>query len=445
MAEAVGLVVGEVANGRGGSGRVVPAARVARQLPAQVFGEQLGKAPAQNVRPMTAARSRRRRSTSGRRSSRAARSAPIVGGIGSSARSDPRGLRSAGVGLVRARRRRTARRTAGCPRRRPRTRVRGGRAAAPARADRAEVAASASSSASRRAAPQGRPSQPVRTHLLELRTCDGDQEERTAAEIEDVPEQLDQDRLGPLEVVDEQDQRAFSGEGLEEAPDRPADLLARDRSSVRPDDRRDPVAHEVGPVRPGDDGLKLGQRRHPRLAGARCPSRREDELSDRPVGDPLAVRQAARAQDRGPLGDPGEGLGDEAALADAGRADDRDQARHSLRERPARTRRAGRRARLLRPTNGVVVRRTIASPSVEGHQANGRRDRSPVVAPGWHRLRRRRCPDQPFRLRRQQHLSGAARRGESGRCPERRTGERRYRPVAPAGQDLAGRDADADE
>src|SRR5581483_9090281 len=48
-----------------------------------------------------------------------------------------------------------------------------------------------------------------------------------------------------------------------------------------------------------------------------------EHLDDRPVGDPLAVGEAAAADGAG--ADLGERLGDEARLADPGVADDRDQ------------------------------------------------------------------------------------------------------------------------
>ena len=84
VAEAIGLVIGEVRAVGADQVAARQASEAARELAALVGREQLGEGAAQNVRPMTAARSRRRRSASGKRSSRAARSAPIVGGIGRS-------------------------------------------------------------------------------------------------------------------------------------------------------------------------------------------------------------------------------------------------------------------------------------------------------------------------------------------------------------------------
>ena len=49
---------------------------------------------------------------------------------------------------------------------------------------------------------------------------------------------------------------------------------------------------------------------------------RDQDLDERPVGDPLAVREAAPAQDVGRVADALEEVGDEARLADAGRAEE---------------------------------------------------------------------------------------------------------------------------
>ena len=53
---------------------------------------------------------------------------------------------------------------------------------------------------------------------------------------------------------------------------------------------------------------------------------RDEDLDERPVGDPLAVREAAAAQDVCAVSDAFEEVRDEARLADAGRAEEREQA-----------------------------------------------------------------------------------------------------------------------
>ena len=52
---------------------------------------------------------------------------------------------------------------------------------------------------------------------------------------------------------------------------------------------------------------------------------RDQDLDERPVGDALAVREAAAAQDVGRVADALEEVGDEARLADPGRPEQREE------------------------------------------------------------------------------------------------------------------------
>ena len=206
-------------------------------------------------------------------------------------------------------------------------------------------------------------------------------------------EQLDEDRLSPLEVVDQQDERALRGESLDEAPDRPTDLLGRAGSSADPTTAATPFADRARrrPTRRRPSRSSRGRHPASRRADAR---RREDEVSDRPIGDALAVRQAARAQDRGPLGDPREGLGDEAALADARRADDRDEtgcpSEHALARRRRRGRPARRFGRRTAWSSAGRSRRHQSGPAGERHD-----DNRLAVSARRARFGRCRAADQP--------------------------------------------------
>ncbi len=60
---------------------------------------------------------------------------------------------------------------------------------------------------------------------------------------------------------------------------------------------------------------------------------REQDLDERPVRDPLAVREAAPAQDVGRVADALEEVGDEARLADAGRAEEREEPARAVGDR----------------------------------------------------------------------------------------------------------------
>ena len=81
-----------------------------------------------------------------------------------------------------------------------------------------------------------------------------------------------------------------------------------------------------------------------------------DELADRPVRDPGAVRQAAALEEGRLVPDRGAELRDEAALADAGRADARSRGARTVRRRVA-VRVASRARSASRPTSGMSCRR----------------------------------------------------------------------------------------
>ena len=114
-----------------------------------------------------------------------------------------------------------------------------------------------------------------------------------------------QRRLRPLEVVDEEDEGPPGGKSLEETPDRPSDLLARNRLVGQADEGGDPSTNLVGPIRTRKDRSELGESVGAWLAvpDPRCV---KDEIPDRPIRDPVAVWQAARPQDEGVPGHPCE-------------------------------------------------------------------------------------------------------------------------------------------
>ena len=60
---------------------------------------------------------------------------------------------------------------------------------------------------------------------------------------------------------------------------------------------------------------------------------RDQDLDERPVGDPLAVREAAPAQDVGRVADALEEVGDEARLPDPGRAEQREEPARAVGDR----------------------------------------------------------------------------------------------------------------
>ncbi len=70
-------------------------------------------------------------------------------------------------------------------------------------------------------------------------------------------EQLEQNGLGPLDVVDQEDERTFGGEGLDEPANRPGDLLAGKRVVGQTEDRSDMAGDDIAAIRSAHDGLDL--------------------------------------------------------------------------------------------------------------------------------------------------------------------------------------------
>ncbi len=112
-------------------------------------------------------------------------------------------------------------------------------------------------------------------------------------------DEVDEDRLGPLQIVDDDDLRSLGGPRLEQ---------------------------------PSERELRLGRRRADHGVG--LDPDRDQDLDERPVRDPLAVREAAAAQDVRRVADALDEVGDEARLPDARRPEQRDE--------PARAARRGR-------------------------------------------------------------------------------------------------------
>ena len=110
--------------------------------------------------------------------------------------------------------------------------------------------------------------------------------------------EVDEDGLGPLQVVDDDHLRPLHGPGFEQPPERE---------------------------------LRLGRRRADHGVG--LDADRDQDLDERPVGDPLAVREAAAAQDVRRVADALEEVGDEARLADPRGAEEREEPARAVGDR----------------------------------------------------------------------------------------------------------------
>ena len=147
---------------------------------------------------------------------------------------------------------------------------------------------------------------------------------RAARPVRDVLDEIEERRLAPVDVVEDEDQRALAGRGLEEPPDRPEGLLARARASADAHscDTRlhtrswcsSPVQHASRPWPRRLGQVEVGEAR-----------RLLDDLDDREVRDALAVGKASAAEDLGAAAETGDELLDQTGLADARRPEDREQ------------------------------------------------------------------------------------------------------------------------
>ena len=183
---------------------------------------------------------------------------------------------------------------------------------------------------------------PARSPLEELRPGRRDDEERHVGHpVDELVDEVEQALVGPVEVLDDEDERPLVRHRLEEAPPRRECFAA-------------PVAAELALGREPDEGEQMAldpaahrprRRRAPRRRCVIFARRalgwillvdsglRLDDLAERPERDSVAVREAATLAPGDQLGvgldDPRE-LEDEATLADPRHADERDELRCPL-------------------------------------------------------------------------------------------------------------------
>ena len=137
------------------------------------------------------------------------------------------------------------------------------------------------------------------SHIEQLGARDAEQEDRRVArEVGDVLDEVDEHRLGPLQVVDDDDLRTLGRARLEQA---------------------------------AEGELRLRRRRADHRLG--LDADRDQDLDERPVRDALPVGEAAPAQDVGRVADALEEVGDEARLADAGRPEEREEPARAVGDR----------------------------------------------------------------------------------------------------------------
>ncbi len=145
---------------------------------------------------------------------------------------------------------------------------------------------------------------PLREALDELVPSRADEEERGVGRSgDDLLDEIEERRFGPMDVVEEDEKRAFRREALEELSRPPDELRDGIRGRRQPHRGLEPrpdvvVRDELGQLRRRDlDRVELAD-----------PRRRAHCLGERPERDSVAVRQAAAPQNRHALARGGDEL-----------------------------------------------------------------------------------------------------------------------------------------
>ena len=155
-------------------------------------------------------------------------------------------------------------------------------------------------------------------HVEEIGPRRAEKEDRhTAGRRGDVLDEVEERRLRPVEVVDDDHERPLRRNCLEEAPKRPGSLLGRTAALAqthRPGNQTRRHLAVLDRLEQSDE-LLLG------IVAADV----AHDVCERQVGDALAVRGAAADHDPGLLAQRPDQLAREPGLPDAGRANDRGQ------------------------------------------------------------------------------------------------------------------------
>jgi hypothetical protein len=164
----------------------------------------------------------------------------------------------------------------------------------------------------RRQRDHGSRSVPLRSDFAELGPCHAQQEHGVIpAEARHVLEQVQERRLGPVDVVEHGHHRPFGSETLQQPAGRPVGLLDGARRIPQPDRRPHPVPDQRGVVDAIEELIDPGERARRRI-GVADSGRLPNHLGQRPERDPLAVGKASALQHGGPAGEARQHLRREA-------------------------------------------------------------------------------------------------------------------------------------
>ncbi len=174
---------------------------------------------------------------------------------------------------------------------------------------------------------------PVGAALADVRTRRTQDEQGVVdAETRHVLEQVQQGRLGPVDVFDDHDERAVTGQNLEEPTHGPERLLDLSFALAEPNRRGYPL-RDVGPVLHVADEIPHFGTRCSRRVQLADPSCGLDQLGDRPKGDPLTVGQASSPQRSGAGGRLQNELIHQSRLSESSVSDDGCDAADTLHRR----------------------------------------------------------------------------------------------------------------
>ena len=131
----------------------------------------------------------------------------------------------------------------------------------------------------RRIVPERRPGW---SRLQQLGPPTAEQQDRPlAAEAGHVLDEIEEPGLGPMEVLEDDDQRPVAGQRLEQRADRPVGLVRRPSALRSADGGRDRIGNEFCVLVRAEELYETV----PRLAAGNLPN----DLDERPVGDALAI------------------------------------------------------------------------------------------------------------------------------------------------------------
>jgi len=167
-----------------------------------------------------------------------------------------------------------------------------------------------------------------------VRAGDAHQEHRgVLRQVDEVLDRIEQDRVGPLEVVDDDDQRSAARTGLQQALNRPERVLRALGLGDDAEHLRHPLGHQLASLLAVDQ-LGDTRERELRRVGRGDVRRLPDDLDQRPHGDAASELQAVCAQDGGARAQPAHELVHQPRLADATRAEDAGQVAAPLGDDP---------------------------------------------------------------------------------------------------------------